>query len=202
MHGIEEASSQGWASTFVTLDIQGAFNAVLYNRLLWRMKEQGWPDSILRWTSSFLHNRWVQVWYSGEVTSAKELVCGVPQGSPISPLLFLLCMAEPMQCANIRARFSYADDIDVLGIGRTIKESFTMAQQEVDSLFQWAHENAVSFDIDKSELIQLPARRQDEICSLTVNGVTIEPSEHICWLGIYLDSQHSNIMSPRSVDKH
>ena len=48
VHNIEEACYQRWASTFVTLDVQGAFDAVLHNRLLWRMQAQGWPDSILR----------------------------------------------------------------------------------------------------------------------------------------------------------
>ena len=93
VHDIEEAKTQGWASTFVTLDVQGAFDAVLHNRLIWRMESQGWPKSVLRWTSSFLTNRRVQVRFQGGVTSPKELVCGVPQGSPISPLLFLLYMA-------------------------------------------------------------------------------------------------------------
>lgn len=57
VHDIEGAKLQGWASTFVTLDVQGAFDTVLHNWLIWRMKNQGWPKSILRWTSSFLENR-------------------------------------------------------------------------------------------------------------------------------------------------
>ena len=134
MHDIEEAKTQGWASTFVTLDVQGAFDAVLHNRLIWRMQAQGWPKSILRWTSSFLENRKVQVRFQGGVTSPKALVCGVPQGSPISPLLFLLYMAEPMRSGNTMARFSYADDIGILGVGRTIKDSAVAAQNEVDKL--------------------------------------------------------------------
>ena len=54
VHDIEEAKTQGWASTFVTLDVRGAFDAFLHNRLIWRMESQGWPRSILRWTASFL----------------------------------------------------------------------------------------------------------------------------------------------------
>ncbi|KAI0994152.1 hypothetical protein K3495_g14029, partial [Podosphaera aphanis] len=45
---IEEARSQGWAATFVTLDVQGAFDAVLHNRLVRRMQTQGWPAYILQ----------------------------------------------------------------------------------------------------------------------------------------------------------
>ncbi|POS84553.1 hypothetical protein EPUL_002906 [Erysiphe pulchra] len=130
VHDIEEARCQGWASTLVTLDIQGAFDSVLHNRLLWRMQAQGWPDMILQWTRSFLMNRSVQVRYPGGVTSPKGLVCGVPQGSPISPLLSLLYMAEPMRSGTSRARFSYADDFRILGNGCTIAESLLAKASE------------------------------------------------------------------------
>ena len=158
VHDIEEANSQGWAATFVTLDVQGAFDAVLHNRLVRRMQEQGWPESILKWTSSFLANRMVQVRYSGGVTAKRELVCGVPQGSPISPLLFLLYMAELMRSGTPGLRFSYADDIGILGFGRTIGESAAAAQDEVNNLLDWARNNAVAFDTDKSEVAQFPGR--------------------------------------------
>ncbi|CCU76238.1 TE1b-like protein [Blumeria hordei DH14] len=187
VHDVEEARSQGWASTFVTLDVQGAFDAVLHNRLVRRMQAQGWPDSILRWTTSFLTHRKVQVRFSGGVTTQKELVCGVPQGSPISPLLFLLYMAEPMQSGNPGSRFSYADDIGILGFGRTVAESAGAAQREVDHLLEWAGKNAVAFETQKSEVIQFPGRRREEAVGVHVNGNLIEPADHIRWLGVHLD---------------
>ena len=112
-----------WPSIFVTLDVQGAFDAVLYNRLIWRMQAQGWPDSGLRWTNSFLKDRSLQVRYPGVITSPRKLMRGEPQGSKILPILFLLYMVEPMHGGNSRARFSYADDIGILGIGHTVAES-------------------------------------------------------------------------------
>ena len=138
VYDIEEAHSQGWASTFVTQDVQGAFDAVLHNHLVRRMQAHGWPDSILRWTTSFLTNREVQVRFSGGVTTQKELVCGVPQGSPISPLLFLLYMAEPVRSGTPGVRFSYADDIGILGFGRTIAESAAAVQGETDHYRLWS----------------------------------------------------------------
>lgn len=161
VHDIEEARSRGWAATFVTLDVQGAFDAVLHNRLVRRMQAQGWPDYILRWTTSFLSHRKVQVRYTGGITPQRELVCGVPQGSPISPLLFLLYMAEPMRSGNPCLRFSYADDVGILGFGPTIAESATAAQCEVDHLLEWSRQHAVAFDTNKSEVIQFPGRRRE-----------------------------------------
>ncbi|KHJ34502.1 putative te1b-like protein [Erysiphe necator] len=125
------------------------------------MHRQGWPNSILRWTSSFLRDRRVHVRYLGGITSPKDLTCGIPKDSPISSLLFLLYMAEPMKSGKVRAHFGYADDIGALAIGRTISESLSVAQREVDSLSDWTHSNAVSFDIKKSDVIQFLSHRQD-----------------------------------------
>ncbi|KAI0996528.1 hypothetical protein K3495_g11653 [Podosphaera aphanis] len=187
VHDIEEARSQGWAATFVTLDVQGAFDAVLHNRLVARMQEQGWPNRILQWTMSFLLHRRVQVRYPGGITTQRELVFGAPQGSPISPLLFLLYMAEPMRSGNSSMRFSYADDLGILGFGPSIAESAAAAQREVNHLLEWAENNAVAFDTQKSEVIQFPGRRREAAVGVHVNGTLIEPAEHIRWLGVHLD---------------
>lgn len=152
------------------------------------MQNQGWPKPILQWTSSFLESRRVQVRFHGGVTSPKLLKCGVPQGSPISPLLFLLYMAEPMRSGNSISRFSYADDIGIIGFGRTVTESAAAAQRELDNLVNWAHENAVLFDEKKSEVVQFPGRKKEELVGIVVSGNKIEPAQHIHWPGVHLDT--------------
>lgn len=57
----------------------------------------------------------------------KELTCGVPQGSPISPLISLSYKAELMRSGNILEHFSYADDIGILYIGHTVRQSAIIA---------------------------------------------------------------------------
>lgn len=187
MHDIEEAKSQGWASTFVTLNVQGAFDTVLHNRLIWRMQAQRWPKTLLRWTSSFLKNRKIQVHFQGGATRLKELFCGVPQGSHISPLFFLLYIAEQMRSGNTISYFSYADDIGNIGFGRTIGKSAEVAQREVDGLTSWVEENAVSFNAKKSEVVQFSGPKKEEPVGVYVNGNMIELAEHIRWLGVHLD---------------
>lgn len=51
-------------------------------------------------------------------------------------------------------RFSYANDIGVLGTGRTARESAAISQSEFNSIFDWAQKNAISFNFDKTEVIQ------------------------------------------------
>lgn len=97
-HDTEEAWTQVWASTLVTFDVQGAFDSALHDQLLRRIRAHNWPSQILRWTSSFLEKQqYVKFRHSGELAEPKYLTCGVPQGSPISPLVFPLFTAEPFK---------------------------------------------------------------------------------------------------------
>ena len=89
-----------------------------------------------------------------------------------------------MRSGNTIARFSYADDIGIIGFCRTISESAEAAQREVDSLTSWAEENAVSFDARKSEVVQFPGSKKEEPVGVCVIGNMIEPAEQIRWLGV------------------
>lgn len=96
-----------------------------------------------------------------------------------------------MRSDNNIARFSYADDIGTLGIGRTVRESANMAQREVDSITKWAEENAVSFNAKISEIVQFPGRKKEEPVGIKTYGDMISPAENIRWLGVHLDSRLS-----------
>ena len=84
-------------------------------------------------------------------------------------------------------RFSYADNIDILGFGRTNAESAAAAQHEVNNLLDWARNNAVPFDTNKSEVVQFPGQYRKTSIGIYVNKSLIEPSQNVCWLGVYLD---------------
>ncbi|KAI0995064.1 hypothetical protein K3495_g13118 [Podosphaera aphanis] len=98
-------------------------------------------------------------------------------------------LQEHIGLSAVTAMFSYADDIGILGIGRTAAESAAVPQREIDNLLEWASNNAVSFDTGKLEVIQFPGRRGENLTGVNVNGTWIEPAENIRWLGVYLDSQ-------------
>lgn len=125
-----------------------------------------------------LTDRSVQVHDPNDITSPKKLECGAHQGSLVSPLLFLLYLAEPMSGTNSRTRFSYANDMKILGIGRALTDSAAAVQREVNILLDWARENAVSFDLTKTKVVQFPGSGQETSIGLTRNGIRFEPAEH------------------------
>ena len=90
IHDIEEAFAQKQVATLLTMDVQGAFDTVMRNRLVLRLREQGWPEHLAKWVESFMNDRSACVRFQDTTTPISPLQCGLPQGSPISPILFLL----------------------------------------------------------------------------------------------------------------
>lgn len=74
----------------LTLDIKGAFDSVLPGRLTLRLREQGWPDYLVKWVSSFATNRRIQIRIDGETTPKKVLHVAFHRG-PLSPRSSLCC---------------------------------------------------------------------------------------------------------------
>jgi hypothetical protein len=108
--------------TMVTLDVQGAFDALLANRLLQRMQRQGWPLSLRYLVHSFLTGRKVRVRLEDSTTAFHSAACGTPQGSPLSPVLYMLYPAELLN-KDPKLRFGYADDICLYQASHTLEEN-------------------------------------------------------------------------------
>jgi len=96
--------------TMITIDVQGAFDILLAKRLLTRMTKQGWPLPLLTLVRSFLSDRKVRVRLEKAITPEYKITYGTPQGSPLSPVLYMLYLAELLS-QDTTLRFKYADDI-------------------------------------------------------------------------------------------
>ncbi|EMT73953.1 hypothetical protein FOC4_g10000224 [Fusarium odoratissimum] len=135
------------------MDIQGAFDTVLRNRLILRLREQGWPEHLARWAGSFMDDRSACVRYQDTITPLSPLQCGLPQGSPVSPILFLLYTEPIYRLSNPQGRFGYADDTAILCVGDTVEETAAAASRSVEEMVRWGAANGVSFDPKKTEVM-------------------------------------------------
>ena len=188
---VEKAWSQKLVAGMVTVDVKGAFDGVLGNRLTRRLREQGWPDLLVRWIRSFLSERTACIHLDKTRSEAFPVLCGLPQGSPISPILFLLYV-EPFLRLS-KGRFGYADDGSLLVTGKTVQEVNTRLQRQLDLTFAWGRENGVVFDVSKTEL-QYFHRKRDASRDPAVyspDGTAIPPNESTRWLGVHFDRKMS-----------
>ncbi len=183
---VMDAWAQGRVAGIVTVDVQGAFDSVLGGRLALRLRQQGWPDQLVRWVQSFLTGRTTQITLDGQTSQAFPISCGLPQGSPVSPILFLLYIQPAISLSS--ARFGYADDGCLLATGTTLAACQSALQEALDQTLQWGRENGVTFEASKTELQYFtPGRRREEELPVTAGALTIQPNEVTRWLGIHFD---------------
>ncbi|RKK39565.1 hypothetical protein BFJ69_g18522, partial [Fusarium oxysporum] len=191
VHDIEEAFARKKVATLVTMDIQGAFDTVLRNRLILRLREQGWPEHLARWAGSFMDDRSACVRYQDTITPLSPLQCGLPQGSPVSPILFLLYTEPIYRLSNPQGRFGYADDTAILCVGDTVEETAAAASRSVEEMVRWGAANGVSFDPKKTEVMHFSRSKLETAPAIRHGDVEKHPEAAMRWLGIWLDSNLS-----------
>jgi retron-type reverse transcriptase len=142
----------------IFLDIQKAFDSVCHRRLLQRCQEAGITGYLLRWIKSFLHDRSFIIDHNGHTSTPHPARFGVPQGSIISPLLFLIFIngsTDVLQDGSIRMLL-FADDIAVFpNIINPKNKADTdrwqrSLQHTLNLLAKWSTRNLLSFHPTKS----------------------------------------------------
>ncbi|KAG0153173.1 hypothetical protein PDIDSM_5023 [Penicillium digitatum] len=170
------ALSQNKQVTLVTMDVQGAFDALLRRRLLKRMGEQGWPRELLLLVDSFLTGRKARVRLEGSTT-----------------LTELLNLDQTL-------RFGYADDLALYRASHDLTQNVRLLAKDVQSILAWGEYNKVAFAPEKLEMIHITRHRGDESPSIVVNDrLTIDPVQAkkpgytptLRWLGVFsIESSH------------
>ena len=201
VHDIEETLLRGKAASMLTLDIKGAFDAVLPGRLILRLQQQGWPDNLVRWVSCFATQRSASLRLDEETGSSFQVPSGIPQGSPVSPILFMLFI-QPLFLLGSRdrrrARLGYADDAALLAAGNSLEENVEVLAKDVQEITDWARHEGLTFDTKKTELIHFSRRTSDGNPSvhlqLSEGAHTVEPTaadRAMRWLGVWFDRKLS-----------
>jgi len=101
---VETNKSYKLKTTTLFLDVKGAFDHVSKNRLLQIMISLLLPTSLILWVSSFLDDRVLRLAFDNSIEVFKSILTGIPQGSPISPILFLIYIRDLFKLANIKFR--------------------------------------------------------------------------------------------------
>ncbi|KAL1971403.1 hypothetical protein VTN31DRAFT_2379 [Thermomyces dupontii] len=177
------------------MDVLGAFDAVLRRRLLQRMADQGWPRPLLRLIDSFLTDRAACIRLENQLTDTHPIKCGTPQGSPLSPVLFMLYMAELLQ-KDTSHFFGYADDVCILRTSRSLEDNCGLLATDISRILEWGNSNKVAFAPEKLEAIHLTRKRHTRNPlirigdQMTIEPITAPPGQAqaaLRWLGVFFD---------------
>jgi Reverse transcriptase (RNA-dependent DNA polymerase) len=134
-----------------------------------------------------MDDRLLKLSFNQNIESFKAINTGIPQGSPISPILFLIYIRGLFTSPSVKYLL-YMDDISVIVASTSFYRNIGILEREVDRLVSIGQQNAISFDIAKTELIHFTGAKEAKKHSLELpDNTVIQPKSLIKWLGIYFD---------------
>ncbi|EFQ85018.1 hypothetical protein PTT_20182, partial [Pyrenophora teres f. teres 0-1] len=126
---IQHQKQKGQITSTIFLDVKGAFDHVSHNQFLRTLKKLGLPISLIAWTKSFFSNRSLRLSFDNKTQEFSEIIAGIPQGSPVSPIFFLIYTRDlfpGLQSFNL----SYIDDLSLSTSSTSLKKNVKILEQQ------------------------------------------------------------------------
>ena len=162
LHDWTEIMNQGQDQIdVILLDFSKAFDSVPHQRLLHKLKSYGIRHHTLNWINAFLTNRTHQVLVNGSHSETQIVTSGVPQGTVLGPLLFLLYINDIENNLTSKIRL-FADDSALYRKIDTLADSHSL-QQDILRLQDWADKWQMKFNIKKCKLLRITKRTKNII---------------------------------------
>ena len=183
-------------SCLVLMDLEKAFDKVWHVGLLIKLRRLNFPVCYIRLIYSFLSNRIAYVSIGHALSYPIFPHSGVPQGSALSPLLYILYSADiPSPPRNVYI-YQYADDTAFLALGKTIRQINALLQPFLNTFVSWCAKWRLAINPTKTQaLVFLPpgqrtkVHRNPNLLHLSISGIAVQPSPTATYLGVIFDSK-------------
>ena len=190
-HHIVDAFEAGDDLDTVMLDFSKAFDRVHHTVLLKKVKALGIDGPIGQWIGNFLIGRKQRVKVDDSLSDLSEVLSGVPQGSILGPLLFIIFINDINDNVDKSCVSCYADDSKV-SLRISDEADRDLLQNDIETIFRWSEQNLLIFNEDKLEFMRFNRNsvfRKDH-CYQGIAG-HIKQVESSRDLGLYFDSNAS-----------
>ena len=201
---IRSALDNGKFACGIFVDLQKAFDTVDHVILLKKLEHYGIRGIGNSWLESYLNDRSQFVSISGFDSALKSISHGVPQGSVLGTLLFLLYINDLHNAIKYCMVHHFADDTNLLLFDSSLKSLQKKINIDLKFLCHWLNANKISLNTNKTEYV-LFRHKQKSInfnLKLKLNGKKLYPSSYIKYLGIFIDEnlnwkKHVSILSSK-----
>jgi hypothetical protein len=153
---LTDAMEKGYAADVIYTDFAKAFDTVPHRRLIHKLRAYGIGEKMLAWIASWLSGRRQKVIIGESSSEWAEVSSGVPQGSVLGPLLFVLFINDLPENMTHKVKM-YADDSKIIGIIKK-PEDGSMLQQDIDRFCQWSRTWLMNFNKSKCVVMHVGRR--------------------------------------------
>lgn len=173
----------------IFLDFSKAFDTVDHEILIRKLEKQGIRGTCLEWLKSYLSNRVQYVSITNANSCKLPITTGVPQGSILGPLLFIMYINDMSRTSNLMQCVHYADDTTMYFQCDNINDLYLIANEELVRIDQWLSCNKLSLNLDKTVYMLHSNKSLANNSCLKIRNVEIKRVNQTKFLGIIVDDK-------------
>ena len=181
--------NEGQQLDTILLDFSKAFDKVNHRKLCLKLNHYGVRGQTLMWIKNFLHNRSQRVVVNGKESSSTDVTSGVPQGTVLGPLLFLVYINDLPGRVKSSIRL-FADDSYLYRVINTINDALQL-QQDLDELVKWEQQWSMEFHPHKCKVLRITNKRKIVMFDYSMHNIVLEQVEQAKYLGVIIHNKLS-----------
>ena len=185
-----DSLSKHQVSIILLIDFSKAFDLVEHKILLNKLEHYGIRGPALKWLESYLSNRKQYVSVNGAESTSLILEHGVPQGSILGPLLFIIYINDMPEISTSAKFILYADDANIIITSDTVEQASEQIEMLSKKLVHWVSSNGLVLNLKKTKYMIFSQTRNLELSQpLIISDTLIERKNEARFLGVIMDDK-------------
>ena len=193
-------------TVMLALDIEGAYDRVWHEGLLAKLADLAVPPALVGWVHAFLSDRSMSL-RVGEAVECRQLGMGVPQGSPLSPILFLVFIDDLVrELSQIAHAQAFADDVVVWWHAQKGDSGEAVGRRVLRAVEEWSFAWRAVFNPSKCHPMMISRHRGESLPTLMLHGSPLMWVDRLRYLGVWFDPTlswrvHVDMVSRQALDR-